>query len=217
MKHRLHLLFLATASLAICAHFAQGAGKPEAGIVLRLLACEDTGDAPKVFLETKDGRSGVFDLTSSSFSAPVAVSLREVMLKAPDKDAPLADIPLPGQGASFAVLLAPKQPDGFTPTVVRLDDDSYKPGDYYFVNCSKETLVLNLGDTEVVVEAGESVKSRPSGPAGSGFCKVTMSTRGDSGDKIFASTRWLLENPKRGYIIFTARPNGKITYRALDE
>jgi hypothetical protein len=44
-----------------------------------------------------------------------------------------------------------------------------------------------------------------------------MSTRSESGDKTFASTRWLMANPKRGYVIFTARPNGKISYRAVDE
>lgn len=217
MTLRLPLLFIAAISLPFSALPVQSADKPETGIVLRLLACEVTKELPKVFLETKDSKSDVFDLPSSAFTAPMTVSRREVALKAPDKDAPLSVITLPDQGAAFAILLAPKEPDGFTPTVVRLDDDSFKPGDYYFVNCSKETLVLKLGETGVVVEAGKSVKSRPVGPVGSGFCKVTMSTRGESGDKLFASTRWLMANPKRGYVIFTARPNGRITYRAVDE
>jgi hypothetical protein len=159
----------------------------------------------------------VFDLPSSALTAPIEVSRREVVLKAPGIDVPLCDIALPEQGRVFAVLLAPKEPDGLTPTVVRLDDASFKPGDYHFINLSKETLVLKLGDTEVVVGAGESVKSRPSGPVGGGFCRITMSTRGDTGDKTFASTRWLMDNPRRGYVIFTTRPNGRITYRAVDE
>jgi hypothetical protein len=217
MTLRLPLLFVAAILLPSSAHPALGDGKPEKGIVLRLLACEVAKEAPKVFLETRDGRSDVFDLPSSSFTAPMAVSRREVALKVPGNDVPLSDITLLDQGRVFAVLLAPKEPEGFTPTVVRLDDDSFKPGDYHFVNCSKEMLVLKLGDTEVVVEAGKSVKSRPAGPVGGGFCNITMSTRTASGDKIFASTRWLMANPKRGYIIFTARSNGKITYRAVDE
>ena len=217
MTSRLPLLFLAAIIPSFSAHPARGADKPEKGIVLRLLACEVAKQATKVFLETKDGRSDVFDLPSSAFTAPMAVSRREVALKAPGNDVPLSDITLPDQGRAFAVLLAPKEPDGWTPRVVRLDDDSFKPGDYHFVNLSKETLVLKLGDTEVVLGAGESVKSRPSGPVGSGFCNITMSTRSGSGDKVFASTRWLLANPQRGYVIFTARSNGKITYRAVDE
>ena len=217
MTLRLQLLFLAAFFLQVSTRPALGADKPEKGIALRLLACEVTEEAPKVFLETKDGKSDDFDLLSSAFTAPMKVSRREVMLKAPGNDVPLTAITLPDRGHVFAVLLAPKEPEGLNPTIIRLDDDSFKPGDYHFVNCSKETVVLHLGDTEAVVEAGACVKSRPSGPVGGGFCKITMSTRSESGDKTFASTRWLMANPKRGYVIFTARPNGKISYRAVDE
>lgn len=217
MTLRLPLLFLAAMLPHISAPQARGAANAEKGIRLRLLACEVSKESPEVFLETKDGRSEVFDLPSSAFTEPMAVSRREVVLKASGEDAPLADITLPGQGRMFAVLLAPKNPEGLAATVIRLDDDSFKPGDYHFINCSEETLVLHLGDTEVVVEAGESVKSRPSGPAGSGFCTITMSTRGESADKTFASTRWLMTNNSRGYLIFTARADGKIAYRAVDE
>lgn len=217
MMLRLPLLFLAVFVLQISTRPALGADKPEKGIVLRLLACKDTKEPPKVFLETKDGKSDAFDLPSSAFTAPTEVSHREVMLKAPGNDVPLSDLTLPDQGRVFAVLLAPKEPEGLNPTVVRLDDDTFKPGDCFFVNCSKETLVLQLGETEVVIDAGASLKSRLSGPVGSGFCKITMSTRSESGDKIFASTRWLMANPKRGFVIFTERPNGRIAYRAVDE
>lgn len=217
MTLRLPLLFLATFFLQVSTHPALGADKPEKGIALRLLACEVTEEAPKVFLERKDGKSDDFDLPSSAFTAPMKVSCREVMLKAPGNDVPLSAITLPDQGHVFAVLLVSKEPDGFNPTIIRLDDDSFKPGDYHFINCTKETLVLQLGDTEAQVDAGASVKSRPSGPVGSGFCKITMSTRSEAGDKTFASTRWLMANPKRGFVIFTTRPNGKVVYRAVDE
>lgn len=214
---RLPLLSLAVILFHLSTGQARGAGQAEKGIVLRLLACVVTGESPKVFLETKDGRSDGFDLPSSGFTKAMVVSSREVVLKATGKDVPLSEIKLPDQGRDFAVLLAPKEPDGLVPTVVRLDDDSFKHGDYHFINLSKETLALKLGDTEVVVGAGESVKSRPSAAPGSGFCKVIMSTRSEAGDKVFASTRWLVANPQRGFVIFVARPDGKITYRAVDE
>jgi hypothetical protein len=217
MTPRLPLLFLAAISLPLSALPAQSADKPETGIVLRLLGCEVTKELPKVFLETEDSKSEVFDLPSSAFTAPMPVSGRVVALKAPGNDVPLSNIKLPDQGDSFAVLLAPQEPTGFVPTVVRLDDDSFKPGDYYFINCSRKTVVLKLGGTEVVVEAGNAVTSHPTDPVHNHHYIVTMSTRGDSADKIFASTRWPLNQPKRAFVIFFTQPNGRVTYRAVDE
>lgn len=214
---RLPLLFLATISLLFAAHPAQGAAKPKKGIHLRLLACEVTKEQPKVFLETKDSKSDVFDLPSSAFTAPMPVSRRVVALKAPDGDVSLSNIELPGQGDSFAILLAPQEPAGFIPTVVRLDDDSFKPGDYHFINCSEKTVVLKLGGTEVVLEAGNAATSRPTEPVHNHHYNVTMSTRSESADKIFASTRWPLDQTKRGFVIFFTQPNGRVTYRAVEE
>jgi hypothetical protein len=214
---RLPLLFLATICLPFSAHLAQGAGKAEKGIHLRLMACEVTKEQPKVFLETKDSKSDVFDLPSSGFTAPMPVSGRAVALKAVGDDVPLSEIELPGQGDSFAVLLAPQEPSGFAPTVVRLDDDSFKPGDYHFINCTEKTVVLKLGGTEVVLEAGNAVMSRPTEPVHNHHYMVTMSTRDDSADKIFASTRWPLNQPKRAFVVFFTQPNGRVTYRAVDE
>lgn len=217
MIHRLPLLLLATISLPFSAHFAQGAGKPGKGIHLRLLACEVTKELPKVFLETKDSKSEVFDLPPSSFTAPLPVSGREVALKAPGNESPLSNIILPREGNAFAVLLASQAPSGFVPTVVRLDDPSFKPGDYHFINRTEKTVVLKLGGNEVVLEAGDAVTSRPTGPVHNHHYMVTMSTRNDSADKVFASTRWPLNAAKRAFVIFSAQPSGRITYRAVDE
>lgn len=210
-------LWFATMSLLAFALPAQAAGKAKTGIVLRLLACEVTKEQPKVFLETKESKSDVFDLPSSGFTAPMPVSGHVVALKAPDSDIPLSNINLPGQGDSFAVLLAPQETSGFVPTVVRLDDDSFKPGDYHFINCSGKTVVLKLGGTEVVLDAGNAAISRPTEPVHNHHYIVTMSTRGDSVDKVFASTRWPLNPAKRVFVMFLTQPNGRVTYRAVDE
>lgn len=217
MTPRLPLLFLAAISLPFSALPAQSADKPETGIVLRLLACEVTKELPKVFLETEDSKSEVFDLPSSAFTAPMPVSGRVLALKAADNSVPLAEIKLPGEGESFAVMLAPQEPSGFVPTVIRLDDDSFKPGDYYFINCSGKTVALKLGGTEVVVEAGGAVKSRPTEPVHNHHYNITMSVRDDVGDKVFASTRWPLDGSKRGYVVFLAKASGRVTYRSVDE
>jgi hypothetical protein len=214
MIYRLPLLLLATISLPFSAHFAQGAGK---GIHLRLLACEVTKELPKLFLETKDSKSEVFDLPSSAFTAPLLVSGRGVAIKAPGNDVPFSNINLPGQGNSFAVLLASQESSGFVPTVVRLDDPSFKPGDYHFINRTEKTVAVKLGGSEVVLEAGDAVTSRPTDPVDNHHYIVTMSTRNDSADKVFASTRWPLNASKRVFVIFSAQPSGRVTYRAVDE
>ena len=217
MTLRLPLLLLTVISLPCAIQNAKGAGKSEKGIMLRLLACEVTKDPAMVFLQTKESKSEVLDLPSSGFSEPMVVSARSVEIKAPDSDVPLCTITLPAEGKSFAVVLASEKPAGFVPFVVRLDDDSFKAGDYFLINRSAKTVVLKLGGTEVVLEAGKGVKSRPTEPIHNHLYNITMSDRSDAGDKIFASTRWLAENGNRSYVIFLTGSNGKTTYRSVDQ
>jgi hypothetical protein len=214
---RLPLLLLTGICLPCAIPDARGAGKSEKGIMLRLLSCEVAQEPAKVLLQTKESRSEALDLPSSGFSEPIAVSARSVELKAPDSDVPLCNITLPAEGKSFAVVLASEKPAGFVPFVVRLDDDSFKAGDYFFINRSAKTVVLKLGGTEVILEAGKGVKSRPTEPVHNHHYNITMSDRGDAGDRIFASTRWLAENGNRSYVIFLAGSNGKTIYRSVDQ
>ena len=217
MTSRLPLLLITTICLACSAHFARGSAKAKTGIVLRLLACEVNKEQPKVYLETKKSKSDAFELQSSGFTAPIPVAGRAVSLKAVGNDVALSNIELPGQGDSFAVLLALRKPSGFVPNVVRLDADSFKPGDYHFINATEKTVVLKLGGTEVVLKAGDARTSRPTEPVHNHHYMVTMSTRGDSADKIFASTRWPLNQSKRAFVIFFTQPSGRISYRAVEE
>jgi hypothetical protein len=214
MTLRKPLLFLAISILPFSGQKAMGAEK---GITLRLIACEVSAELPKVFLETKDSKSDVLDLPSSALSAPMSVSARSVDVKAADNDVPLCSITLPDEGKSFAVLLAPEGEAGFAPFLVKLDGDSFKPGDFSFINTSSKTMVLKLGGTELTVGAGEVAISRPTEPVNDRYYMVTMSARDDSGDKTIASTRWPLQNKGRGYIMFLESSNGKITYRAINE
>ena len=114
-----------------------------------MLACEQTPELAKIRLQTKDSKSEAIDLPSSGFSEPIAVATRSVAVMAPDNDVPLCSITLPAEGRSFAVVLAQENPVGFVPFVVRLDDDSFKAGDYFFINRSAKSVVLKLGATEL--------------------------------------------------------------------
>ncbi len=78
-------------------------------------------------------------------------------------------------------------------------------------------MVLKLGRTEVVLEAGKGVKSRPTEPLHNHHYNITMSDRSEAGDRIFASTRWLAENRNRSYVIFLTGPNGRTIYRSVDQ
>lgn len=214
MTIRPPLHFLAALGLSIAVQTARGAGE---SVTLRLLACEVAKEPVKVLLEAKDSKSGVFDLPSSAFSQPVDVSARSVELKVPDNDVPLCGITLPAEGKSFAVLLAPEETTGLVPFVVRLDDDTFRAGDCFLVNHSEKSVVLKLGATEVVLEAGKAVTSRPTEPVHDHHYNITMSTRDDSAEKLFASTRWPLNQPKRAFVIFFTQPSGRVTYRAVNE
>jgi hypothetical protein len=216
MTFRLPLL-LTVMSLSFFPQLAKAAGKTEKGITLCLLACEAAQEPAKVILATKDSKSDVFDLPSSGFSEPKVVPARSLELKAPDNDVPLCNITLPAEGKSFAVLLAPEKPAGLIPFVVRLDDDSFKAGDYYFINRSAKTVVLKLGGTEVILEAGNAVKSRPTDPVHEHHYNITLSDRSDSGDKVIASTRWPVMNGNRSYVIFLTGSNGKTIFRSVDQ
>jgi hypothetical protein len=214
----LRLLLLLTVIYLPCGiQEARGAGGSDKGIMLRLLACEVTEEPAKVFLQTKESKSEVLDLPTSGFSEPVGVSARSVEVKAPESDVPLCHVTLPAEGKSFAVILASEKPGAFVPFVLRLDDDSFKAGDYFFINRSAKTVVLKLGGTEVILGVGNGVKSRPTEPVHNSHYNITMSDRSDAGDKIFASTRWPAENANRGYVIFLSGSNGKTTYRSVDQ
>lgn len=204
--------------IAIClgTHRASAVDESPASISLRFLACDVTKEKPRLFLETEEARSIEFDLPSNSLSQPIEVTSRAVSIKADDNRTLLANLVLPDQGQAFAVLLMSKKPSGFSPIVIRLDDDSFQAGEYLFVNCLQDPVAIELGEIEFMVEAAGFVKSSPTAPKGRPFCTVSMRTRGESGEKLFASTRWQIPNLQRSFITITSRSSGRVTYRAID-
>lgn len=214
MKPSLSSMLSAIGILLCAVADACGAEKE---IALRLLACEVSKEPMKVIVVTKNSSSAEMEVPSASFSPPVAVSGRAVEIKAPGAGETFCTATLPEKGQSFALLLASKTPNGLAPVVVRLDDDAFQPGDFQFINRSGKTVVVKLGGTEVVIDADGISKARPTDPANNGYYLVTMSTRSEKGDKVIASTRWPLDDSKRGYILFLAKPSGRVTYRSVEE
>lgn len=217
MTLRLPLLFLVALTLPLSAQKTKPSGKAESGITLRLLADVVPEGQTKVFLQTDSAKSAEVDLPTAVLSAPIVVSARSMVLRAADKEQPLCAITLPAEGKSFAVLLAPEKPTGYVPFFVRLDDSSFKPGDLFFINRSEKTVVLKLGGTELVLEAGKTVKSHPTNAVDNNYYDVVISERDAAGDKLISSSRWPVDVHLRSYIFFSTNAKGRTTYRAVDE
>ncbi len=217
MSLRLPLLLFVALILPLSAQKTKLAGKAESRVTLRLLADAVPEGQGKVLLQAENSKSDPLDLSTSALSAPVVMSARSMVLKAADNDTPLCTIALPAEGKSFAVLLAPEKPAGYVPFFVRLDDDSFKPGDVFFINRSPKTVVLKLGGNELVLEAGKSVKSRPTNPVDNNYYDIIISERDAAGDKIITSSRWPVDDKLRSYVFFSTNARGRTTYRAVDE
>jgi hypothetical protein len=171
----------------------------------------------KVVLVTDGNKSAELDLSTSALSEPIVVPSRATVLKAADKDASLCAITLPPEGKSFAVLLAPHKPGGYVPFVIRLDDQSFKPGDLFVVNSGAKTVVLKLGGSEVVLESGKSIKTRPTDPVDKSYYDIVFRERDAAGEKLITSTRWPVDLHLRSYIFIFTNDNGRTSYRAVDE
>jgi hypothetical protein len=216
MTLRLPILLIAALIVPVSAQKPKSSGKAESGVTVRLLADEISEGQTKVSLQTAASKSDELELPTSTLSAPIAVAARSAVLKAAGTDTPLCTITLPAEGKSFAVLLSAEKPAGYVPFVVRLDDKDFKAGDVFVINRSAKTIVLKLGDNELVLEVGKTVKTRPTNPVDGSYF-ITISERNPAGDRIISSTRWPVDEHLRSYILFSTNTKGRTIYRAVDE
>ncbi|MEO5716881.1 MAG: hypothetical protein ABIT37_25600 [Luteolibacter sp.] len=213
------LCLLSAAILPLSAQKAKAAQKPDKsdnGITVRLVASDVQEGQEKVFIQTDEKKSEPLDLPTNRLSDPVAVAGRSIVLKAVAGEAALCNVTLPGEGRSFVVLLAAEKPTGYASVVVRADDPDFKAGDVFFLNRSTKTLVMKLGGTELVIEPGQSAKSRPT-TAVDNMYQVLISERDTAGDKLISSTRWPAEDAARSYVFLTTDDRGRTIYRAVTE
>jgi hypothetical protein len=213
MSLHLPLLVLTTLALPLVAQTV----KSESGLTLRLLAAEVPEGQEQVILQSADSKSAPVDLPTATLSKPIEVSARSLVLKPVGNDEPLATITLPSAGKSFAVLLCPEKPAGFTSFVVRTDDPAFKAGDVFLINGTTKTLAVKLGGTELVLDAGKASTSRPTQPVDGAYFEIDIHTREDTGDKPVTSSRWPVDTHLRSYVFFSTNARGKINYRAVDE
>lgn len=202
-------------------HLSLGQGeskKDKNGYTVKLLAESFPSNLGKVCLQTADAKSQPFELPTNRLSDAIIVPDRAMVLKLDGKDLPLCKIALPAKGKSFIVVLLTAKPSGFTPTVIGTDDPAFKAGTVFFMNRSDTTILGKLGNTPLVLKAGDSTFAKPSGAVDNTYYKIAFGTRdGKSPDKMISSTRWPVEETSRTFVFFFTNAAGKTTYRAVDE
>jgi hypothetical protein len=186
-------------------------------IQVKLLAEQFPEKLGKVYLQFEETRSEPFALPVNRLSDPVTAEGRAMVLKLEDKDLALCKIALPETGKSFAVVLVTAKPAGFKPIVVRTDDPTFRAGDVLFINRSEKTILGKLGRTPLVLKAGQTAKSRPTGAVENTYYDISFATREGNEDKLISSSRWPVEQDLRSYLFFFTSSKGRTTFRAVDE
>jgi hypothetical protein len=209
------LLALSATILPLLAQADGPDKKPE--LEVKFLAEQFPSSLGKVYLTDEKTRSEPFELPINTLSEPVPAPARTFDLKLSTSNVSLSRIVLPDQGKSFAVILVTAKPAGFKALVVRTDDPSFRPGDVFFINRSEKTILGKLGTTPLVLKPGESKKDRPVGPVDDTYYDIAFATRDETGDKVFSSSRWPIDNDLRSYLFFFTNAQGKTTFRAVDE
>ena len=59
--------------------------------------------------------------------------------------------------------------------------------------------------------------TRPEGATEGAFYDVAFAARTATGDKLLSTVRWPIDEQIRSYVFFIQDPNGRVTYRAVDE
>lgn len=220
MMPRLLTFLMLPVALASFASFAFGqAPSPSTrpAITLRLLAEVVPEDLGPVCLVAGENRSDSIEISANNVSEPVVVGARKLALKLSDKDLSLCSFTLPDAGKSFVVIFSPAKPAGYRAEVVRTDDPTFKRGDVFFLNRTDQTILGKLGTKPLVLAPGKSVISRPAGATDGAYYDIAFAARTDAGDKILSTVRWPIDDQIRSYIFFVQDPNGRVSYRAVDE
>ncbi|MEX1114434.1 MAG: hypothetical protein WEB53_04245 [Akkermansiaceae bacterium] len=214
----LRSLWLIALLLPTAAQEEKPAKPSTTGIQIKLLAEAAPADLGKVFMQlAEDEKSAAVDLPTRFLSNPILVPTRTMVLKTSEKEVPLCTINLPEAGKAFAIILVTAKPSGYTPIIVRTDDPTFKEGDVFFVNRSEKVVLGKLGKTPLILNPGETNKSRPTGAVDDAYYDIAFATRESQGDKLISSSRWPIDKNLRSYVFFFTSAQGKTSFRAVDE
>lgn len=209
----LSLLLLAVAP----AHGQSPAAK--GGPEVRFLAERGAEETGKVVLVADELKSASFDLPTKFLSDPVPAPRRAFRVWSQARNASLASVTLPENGASFIVLLVPAATGGYKPVVIADKDPSFRPGDVYFYNHADKTVLGYVGTAKFILESGKSISVRPGGAKDEGrYYEVGLGVREKDGDRPLSTSRWPAQKQVRTYVFFFLNPRTqRLDFRAVDE
>lgn len=180
------------------------------------VAPKDLGMVVMVGLE--EVRSEPFGLPLNGMSDRQIAPGRIFKLELEERPMPLAAITLPEEGKDFIILLVPDRKAGFEPVVIPADSDSFRPGDFYLHNVSKQPVFGKVGTTDFSLKHRSGKVVRPKGVRENRFYDVLIGTREAQQNRLISSSRWPLQKQMRTYVFFFDNPvRGDVDFRAVDE
>lgn len=191
---------------------------PKDKVEVRFLVERLPGNLGQVTLASGETRSEPFDLPMNNLSAPRTVPERRFDLWSVERDRSLGAVRLPEEGGSFVVLLLPRSTGVFEPVVMPFDGDTFRPGNFYFHNNTKKTVLGYVGTARFSLKPGEGRVLEPEGARKEKFYDVGLGVREEGGDRVLTTTRWPEDNRTRFYVFFYKDGRtGRITFRGVDE
>lgn len=172
----------------------------------------------ELVMTTDDSRSAPFALPLNHLSEPQTAPGRAFRLEMEEKPTVLATVTLPAAGNDFVILLVPGVKSGFEPVVVPARDGSFRPGDYYLHNVSRESVLGQVGTTKFVIPPRKGQVVRPRGAREGRFYDVSLGVREGNKPRVISTSRWPVGKQMRTYVFFFDNPKRKdVDFRAIDE
>ena len=207
---------LSAFAFAVC--FAALCTTGAIGLEVRFLAESKLENVKEVVMVAKEKVGEPFVVPTKFLSEAQEPPGRQFQLRTVAGDRKLATVTLPKAGKSFVILLVKKREDSFRSLVVRTDDPSFRPGDNYIHNSSKNPIVGYVGSSKFRLPPGKGRVIRPSGPTPKGFHEVGFGVVEKDGPRPLSMTRWPVDEKIRSYVFFYQNARtGRVDYRAVDE
>jgi hypothetical protein len=163
-------------------------------------------------------RSAPFALPLNNLSEALTAPARAFRLELQEKPTVLATVTLPEAGSDFIILLVPAVKSGFEAVVLPAGDGSFRPGDYYLHNVSRNSVVGKVGTTNFIVPPRAGKVVRPDGAREGRFYDVALGVREGETARVISTSRWPVGKQMRTYVFFFDNPQSQdIDFRAIDE
>jgi hypothetical protein len=175
--------------------------------VIATAADEEGEKTSEPFLIPKNNLSERFEMPGRAFT-----------LKSQAGGKLLSKISLPEKGRDFIILLVPGRESLFRAIVLDSKNPGFRPGDFYLLNSSQETVVAKVGTTQSMVPSNDGEVVSPEGAVDERYYNVLLGVREGNGARTISSSRWPVSQRMRTYVFFFDHPQSKeIDFRAVDE